>query len=266
MVLLTDELDVRNTHRAIDAQAPPARGGRGARDPAAAGEGAALARAATTSTPSSRGGSGSRCGRAASGSSAPTRWAPAAWARTRRPSVADPVGRAARHQGRVDRRRQRVPDGLGHQPDDHDHGARAPHRGGDRRPTAERPPRRKAGRSSEEPLATQTAMALRRRADPGPRQALHRRRVGRSHRVDTIDVVNSSTEEVMGRIPQGTPEDVDRAVRGGARRRSRPGRRPTSWSAPELLGAIAAGLAARSDEIAATIAQELGMPLVQSRR
>ena len=35
---------------------------------------------------------------------------------------------------------------------------------------------------------------------------------------ETIDVVNSSTEEVMGRIPQGTPEDVDRAVAGRARR------------------------------------------------
>ena len=37
---------------------------------------------------------------------------------------------------------------------------------------------------------------------------------------ETIDVVNASTEEVMGRIPQGTPEDVDRAVaaaRGGVR-------------------------------------------------
>src|SRR5947208_2202130 len=28
----------------------------------------------------------------------------------------------------------------------------------------------------------------------------------------TIDVINASTEEVMGRIPEGTPEDVDRAV------------------------------------------------------
>jgi aldehyde dehydrogenase (NAD+) len=28
----------------------------------------------------------------------------------------------------------------------------------------------------------------------------------------TIDVVNASTEEVMGRIPEGTPADVDRAV------------------------------------------------------
>ena len=57
---------------------------------------------------------------------------------------------------------------------------------------------------------------------------------------ETIDVVNASTEEVMGRIPQGTPEDVDRAVaaaRGAFE----------SWSQTELveraelIRAIAAG-------------------------
>ena len=80
---------------------------------------------------------------------------------------------------------------------------------------------------------------------------------------ETIDVVNASTEEVMGRIPQGTPEDVDRAVaaaRGAFE----------SWSETplveraELIRAVAAGLAARSEEIATTIAQELGMPIVQA--
>ena len=29
----------------------------------------------------------------------------------------------------------------------------------------------------------------------------------------TIEVVNPSTEEVVGRIPEGTPEDADRAVK-----------------------------------------------------
>ena len=43
----------------------------------------------------------------------------------------EPVRRAARHARRVDRRRERVPDALGHQPDDHDHGARPPHGRGD---------------------------------------------------------------------------------------------------------------------------------------
>jgi acyl-CoA reductase-like NAD-dependent aldehyde dehydrogenase len=79
---------------------------------------------------------------------------------------------------------------------------------------------------------------------------------------ETIDVVNASTEEVMGRVPQGTPEDVERAVaaaRGAFE----------SWSQTdlveraELIRAVAAGLAARSEEIAATVAQELGMPIGQ---
>jgi acyl-CoA reductase-like NAD-dependent aldehyde dehydrogenase len=77
---------------------------------------------------------------------------------------------------------------------------------------------------------------------------------------ETIDVINSSTEEVMGRIPQGTPEDVERAV-AAARAAF------DSWSQTPLverqntIRAIAAGLAARSEEIAATIAQEVGMPI-----
>ena len=82
--------------------------------------------------------------------------------------------------------------------------------------------------------------------------------------VETIDVVNASTEEVMGRIPQGTPEDVDRAVQAARAAFE-------SWSQAPLeeranvVRAIAAGLAARSDEIAATISQEMGMPVGLSK-
>jgi aldehyde dehydrogenase (NAD+) len=81
---------------------------------------------------------------------------------------------------------------------------------------------------------------------------------------ETIEVVNSTTEEVIGRIPQGTPEDVDRAVTAARRAFE-------SWShvpmgeRAEYLRRISAGLAARADEIAGTISQELGMPLRQSR-
>ena len=77
---------------------------------------------------------------------------------------------------------------------------------------------------------------------------------------ETIDVVNSATEEVMGRIPQGTPADVDRAVEAARAAFE-------SWSQTPLveranvIRAIAAGVAARSEEIAATIAQEVGMPI-----
>ena len=79
---------------------------------------------------------------------------------------------------------------------------------------------------------------------------------------ETIDVINSSTEEVMGRIPQGTPEDVDRAV--AAARAAFEGWSQTPMvERAELIRAIAGGLAARGEEIAGTIAQELGMPLAQ---
>ena len=33
----------------------------------------------------------------------------------------------------------------------------------------------------------------------------------------TIDVLNATTEEVMGRVPDGTPEDVDRAATAACR-------------------------------------------------
>jgi acyl-CoA reductase-like NAD-dependent aldehyde dehydrogenase len=32
----------------------------------------------------------------------------------------------------------------------------------------------------------------------------------------TLEVINSTTEEVMGSVPEGTPEDVDRAVKAAA--------------------------------------------------
>ena len=79
---------------------------------------------------------------------------------------------------------------------------------------------------------------------------------------DTIDVVNASTEEVMGRIPQGArgrgPGGGGGA--GGVRGLVADGLAERA----ELVRAVAAGLAARRDEIAATIAQELGMPIVQA--
>jgi aldehyde dehydrogenase (NAD+) len=81
---------------------------------------------------------------------------------------------------------------------------------------------------------------------------------------ETIDVVNSTTEETMGTIPACTEADADRAVRAAREAFD-------SWSQTSReeraghLAAIAAGLGERSDEIAATIAQELGMPLRLSK-
>jgi aldehyde dehydrogenase (NAD+) len=81
---------------------------------------------------------------------------------------------------------------------------------------------------------------------------------------ETIDVVNPTTEEVIGRIPHGTAEDVDRAARA-ARAAFESWSQTTPGERAALLGAIGAALAERGDEIAALVATELGMPVRQAR-
>ncbi len=82
---------------------------------------------------------------------------------------------------------------------------------------------------------------------------------------ETIDVHNAGTGEVMGRIPAATEKDVAAAV--AAARAAFEG-----WSATpvekraELLEKVSAGLKARGDELARTIAQEVGMPLKMASR
>lgn len=76
----------------------------------------------------------------------------------------------------------------------------------------------------------------------------------------SIDVVNSTTEEVMARIPEGTAEDVNAAVL--AAKTAFP-----SWSTTtpaeraRFLQLMADKLTMRKDEIAAIIANEVGMPV-----
>lgn len=76
----------------------------------------------------------------------------------------------------------------------------------------------------------------------------------------SIEVVNSTTEEVMGSVPAGNGEDVERAV-AAARAALE------AWSATSLeertkvLTRIQEGLTARMAEIGELIAKELGMPL-----
>ena len=77
---------------------------------------------------------------------------------------------------------------------------------------------------------------------------------------EAIEVINPSTEEVIGSIPAGTAEDVERAV--SAARKAFDGWAATSREErAAYLAAISAGLGERSEEIAATISSELGMPL-----
>jgi acyl-CoA reductase-like NAD-dependent aldehyde dehydrogenase len=81
---------------------------------------------------------------------------------------------------------------------------------------------------------------------------------------ETIEVVNPTTEEVIGTIPGCAPEDVDRAV--AAARKAFNGWSQTSREErARFIAAIAEGLNERADELAATITQELGMPLKLSR-
>jgi aldehyde dehydrogenase (NAD+) len=82
---------------------------------------------------------------------------------------------------------------------------------------------------------------------------------------ETIEVHNAGNGQVMGRVPLGDAQDVERAV---AAARSA----LDSWSAtpPEqrsqFLETISLGLKARADELARLIAQEVGMPLKMSAR
>jgi aldehyde dehydrogenase (NAD+) len=76
----------------------------------------------------------------------------------------------------------------------------------------------------------------------------------------TIDVHASATGEVIGRIPDGTAEDVDRAV--AAAKRAFP-----AWSQTSVeerakhLQRLQEGLMARMGELAELIATEVGMPI-----
>ena len=80
----------------------------------------------------------------------------------------------------------------------------------------------------------------------------------------TLEVVNSATEEVIATIPEGTPSDVDAAV--AAARAAFDGWSHTpAAERSAMLGKVAAGLQARSDELAEIIAQEVGMPVKLSK-
>ncbi len=80
----------------------------------------------------------------------------------------------------------------------------------------------------------------------------------------TIDVIDSTTEEVLGTVPEGTTEDVDRAV--AAAKAAFP-----AWSALSVaertgyLTAVAEGLGTHMDSLADLITHEVGMPRMLSQ-
>ncbi len=79
-----------------------------------------------------------------------------------------------------------------------------------------------------------------------------------------IDVIDSTTEAVMGQVPEGSPEDIDRAV--AAAKAAFP-----AWSATPvsertaLLTRVSEALGAEMEALADLITHEVGMPRVLSQ-
>ena len=79
----------------------------------------------------------------------------------------------------------------------------------------------------------------------------------------TLEVTDSATEEVIATIPNGAAADVDAAVAAARAAFEGWSSLPKEERAAYLMK-IHAGLEARTDEIAQTIAREVGMPLMLS--
>src|SRR5215217_2882412 len=79
-----------------------------------------------------------------------------------------------------------------------------------------------------------------------------------SDSAETIDVIDSVTEDVMATIPAGTAADVDRAVKAARAAFETWSHSPVEERA-KYLSRIGDALGARMDEIATTISKETGM-------
>ena len=80
---------------------------------------------------------------------------------------------------------------------------------------------------------------------------------------ESIDVVEAATEEVMGRVPSGTPADADRAVVAARSAIEDWSRTPVAERA-DWLRRLREGLVARAGEIGTLVAREVGMPISMS--
>src|SRR5688500_531554 len=74
-----------------------------------------------------------------------------------------------------------------------------------------------------------------------------------------IEVIDSTTEQVMGSVPESAPADVDRAVAAAHEAFEAWSQTPVGERS-RLLRAVSVALAARGEEIAALISREVGMP------
>ncbi len=80
----------------------------------------------------------------------------------------------------------------------------------------------------------------------------------------SIDVIDSSNESVMARIPEGDAQDIDRAVRAAAAALPAWSQRSVEERAGYLVK-ISEALGKRSDELAQIMAREVGMPIMLSK-
>jgi acyl-CoA reductase-like NAD-dependent aldehyde dehydrogenase len=79
-----------------------------------------------------------------------------------------------------------------------------------------------------------------------------------------LEVLNPSTEQVVGTVPEATAEDVDRAV-AAARRAFETWSQTPLQERADWMRRIADALGDRAEEIAELIAQEVGMPIKLSQ-
>ncbi|MGH9298228.1 MAG: aldehyde dehydrogenase family protein, partial [Acidimicrobiales bacterium] len=77
---------------------------------------------------------------------------------------------------------------------------------------------------------------------------------------ETVEVIDSTTEEVIGTVPLGSAEDVDRAAKA-ARAAFREWSEVGVSERAKFAARIGEALGARMGEIAELIAREVGMPL-----
>ncbi len=76
--------------------------------------------------------------------------------------------------------------------------------------------------------------------------------------VDEIDVVSSATEEAIGRVPRGTVDDVDRAVRAARTAFDTHWGHTTPEERAQWLEKLSAAMKARAPQVAEAIAHEVG--------
>ena len=83
--------------------------------------------------------------------------------------------------------------------------------------------------------------------------------------VGRLDVHDAGTGTVMGSVPAGATQDMDAAVTAARAAFDAWSQTPATVRG-EFVGKIAAGLKARSEELALTMAREVGMPIKLSTR